>query len=106
MFACVSSIQAVVELIGPVYHLIYLGTIEWYPGFAYCVSFVILIIMLVMTIYCRWFLTRWSSVIIGPTVCNNSDINNTRNTESFSSIAEIDPIYNQTTGSLEPRKVL
>jgi len=59
VFACVASVQAIVELFGPVYHAIYLGTIDWYPGFAYCVSAFVLIFMIVMTIYCRWFVSRW-----------------------------------------------
>ena len=60
VFACVSSVQAMVEVVGPLYHVIYLGTIDWYPGFAYCISSMILISMIVITVYCRWFVSKWS----------------------------------------------
>ena len=59
VFACVSSVQAMVEVVGPLYHVIYLGTIDWYPGFAYCISSMILISMIVITVYCRWFVSKW-----------------------------------------------
>ena len=58
--------QAIVELFGPVYHAIYLGTIDWYPGFAYCVSAFVLIFMIAMTLYCRWFVSRWSDHKLDP----------------------------------------
>merc|ERR1719351_504170 len=66
VFACVASMQAIVELFGPVYHAIYLGTIDWYPGFAYCVSAFVLIFMIMMTVYCRWFVFRWTEKIADP----------------------------------------
>merc|ERR1711997_805355 len=52
--------QDIGKVFGCVYHAIYLGTIDWYPGFAYCVSAFVLIFMIVMTIYCRWFVSKWS----------------------------------------------
>ena len=58
--------QAIVELFGPVYHAIYLGTIDWYPGFAYCVSAFVLIFMIAMTLYCRWFVSRWTDHKLDP----------------------------------------
>ena len=68
VFACVSSVQAMVEVVGPLYHVIYLGTINWYSGFAYCISSVILILMIVITLYCRWFVSKWSSKTTIPPI--------------------------------------
>merc|ERR1711894_768342 len=76
VFACVASMQAIVELFGPVYHAIYLGTIDWYPGFAYCVSALVLIFMIAMTVYCRWFVSRWSNNLMTSFETNTKvDIN-------------------------------
>merc|ERR1712241_511852 len=103
VFACIASIQSVVELVGPVYHLIYLGTIDWYPGFAYCVSAFILIIMIVLTIYCRWFLSRVSTASVGPVIRSTIEEKDTNNNQNYSSIANYDPIYKHTHIDIKPK---
>ena len=60
-----------VELVGPLYHVIYLATIAWYSGFAYCVSSLILMLMIAMTIYCRWFVSRGSMHTLNLDICKN-----------------------------------
>ena len=52
-----------VGLVGPLYNILYLATLDWHPGFAYCVSSVILIVMILMTIYCRWYEIKWAKMM-------------------------------------------
>ena len=63
-----------VDFVGPLYNLIYLATLEWYPGFAYCLSNMILIVMIVMTLYCRWYVINWSKFDANMNI-NTKDMN-------------------------------
>ena len=95
-----------VELVGPAYHLIYLGTIDWYPGFAYCVSAFILIIMIVLTIYCRWFHSRVSTASVGTVMRSTIKENDNNNNQNYSSIDLYDPVYKQSPIDTKPKNVL
>ena len=101
VFAFLGSVQAVVELIVPGYHSIYLYTIEWFPGFAYCISCGIVLIMLTVASYIR------CRAILKDTKCKNMDINNnSSNKKIFDSVATCDPIYKQVTTNLVQNNIL
>ena len=44
-------------------NLLDLATLDWHPGFAYCLSSLIPIIMILMLIYCRWYNIEWSKIL-------------------------------------------
>ena len=68
-----------VGLVGPLYNILYLATLDWHPGFAYCVSSIILIVMILMTIYCRWYEMKWAEMM----ELRNLDCNISRNPTFF-----------------------
>jgi len=59
VFACVGAIQALVGLFSPLYSLIYRNTLEWHPGFVYCISCTVLALMLVLTLYAYIFMRKF-----------------------------------------------
>ena len=63
VFACVAAVRAIVDFDGRLYNLLDLGPLDRHPGFAHCLSSLILIIMILMTIYCRWYNIKWSKTL-------------------------------------------
>ena len=58
MFACVGAVQALISFASPLYNLIYIATYVWHSGFVYCVSALILIIMIFLSLYSYVYMKR------------------------------------------------
>lgn len=58
VFACTAAIGAFATLANPIYQAVYSATLQWYFGFIYCISDMVLIVALVTAIYIHLFLRR------------------------------------------------
>ena len=66
--------QALIDFLAPLYNLLYKYTLEWHPGFCYCLSALFLITMIIMTLYCRWFSVKWAKKMEKKTMYGKEDI--------------------------------
>ena len=52
IFACIGVVQAAGRLVIPIYSMIYMATVEWYPAFVYCLMNGLIMLTLLGCIYC------------------------------------------------------
>ena len=58
VFACIGALQAGINLISPLYNLIYAATLEWHLGFVYCLSETLLVGMIIAAMYSYFYIKK------------------------------------------------